>query len=101
DLSAELEQLGLPNTELFARAEDAMDFLRTENPVLAFLDINLGHGRTSEVVATELAARGVRVVFATGYGDQISMPPHLENLPVLTKPISQSALSDCLMRIFA
>ncbi|MEL6999791.1 MAG: HWE histidine kinase domain-containing protein, partial [Pseudomonadota bacterium] len=57
DLSSELEQLGFPNTELFARAEDAMDFLRTGDPVLAFLDINLGQGRTSEVVATELAAR--------------------------------------------
>ena len=101
DLSSELERLGFPNTELFARAEDAMDFLRTENPVLALLDINLGQGRTSEAVATELAGRGVRVVFATGYGDQISMPPHLEKVPVLTKPISHSALSDCLTRVFA
>ncbi|MEM6546573.1 MAG: HWE histidine kinase domain-containing protein [Pseudomonadota bacterium] len=99
DLAAELEQLGFPNTEIFARPDAAMDFLRSETPALAFLDVNLGQGRTSESVATELVGRAIRTVFVTGYGDQFLMPAPLAGLPVLTKPISRAQLGECIARL--
>ncbi|MEL6523241.1 MAG: HWE histidine kinase domain-containing protein [Pseudomonadota bacterium] len=96
DLQSELRELGLETTEILGRVADALEFLEDETPVLALLDVNLGRGETSEAVASALVKRGVPVIYITGYGDQVSMPAHLSNIPVLTKPVSRAELAQCL-----
>lgn len=99
DMVAELEEIGFTALEVCASAEIALEFLESATPSMALLDINLGQGRTSEDVATELVGRGVPFAFVTGYGDTLSMPPHLSNIPALTKPVSQTVLRECVTRL--
>jgi PAS domain S-box-containing protein len=57
----------------------------------AVLDINL-EGEMSYPVAESLIARGVPIVFVTGYDAAQFLPRHLQGVPVLQKPIDGAAL---------
>ena len=64
--------------------------MREEEPVLqapdfAVLDVNLV-GETSFPIAEKLKAAGVPFVFATGYGDDLSMPAEFKGVKIVTKP---------------
>ena len=56
----------------------------------AILDINL-HGAPSYPVADALAARGIPVMFTTGFGADAVDPAYREH-PRLEKPVSERAL---------
>lgn len=99
DMEAELAKLGFVSIQVCASADDALAFLETSTPGLALLDLNLGQGKTSLDVATELVGRGVPTVFVTGYGDTFPLPPHLDGLTKLIKPVSQASMQDCLLRL--
>jgi PAS domain S-box-containing protein len=57
----------------------------------ALLDVNL-YGESIAEAAAILHAKGVFIVFATGYNDLDLLPPGLRHLPRLQKPISGRAL---------
>ena len=61
----------------------------------ALLDINLGDDN-SVSVAEKLAARGVPIMFASGYTDNDDLPDHLRHIPVITKPYSKERISESL-----
>lgn len=63
----------------------------------AVLDVNLG-GLPSTPVAEALLARGVRIVFATGYESLRHLPLHLSSQPHLRKPVTAGALAAALAR---
>ena len=55
--------------------QEALSFVEKGNDVdAAILDVDL-HGQKSYPVAQALAARRIRFVFATGYGDEALDPP--------------------------
>jgi CheY-like chemotaxis protein len=60
----------------------------------ALLDVNL-HGKPSFEAAEKLKARGVPVVFATGYGVQ-GLPEAWRHAPVLSKPFQKHELKAAL-----
>jgi CheY-like chemotaxis protein len=64
---------------------EALKLLANHRPDVAVLDINLGTG-TSIAVAEELTRKNIPFLFATGYGDGISIPVHLKHVPVVRKP---------------
>jgi two-component sensor histidine kinase/CheY-like chemotaxis protein len=64
---------------------ETMKLLASRRPDVAVLDINLGTG-TSIAVAEELTRKNIPFLFATGYGDSISIPAHLKHVPVVRKP---------------
>lgn len=64
-------------------------------PYAAILDVHLGK-ETSLPVASELATRGVPVIFLTGYDRTIDLPPELDDTPWLTKPVDRAALERLL-----
>ncbi|MFG0540376.1 HWE histidine kinase domain-containing protein [Pseudomonas sp. YQ_5] len=75
-----------------ASSEDqAMQLLGSHKPDAAILDVNLGTG-TSISVADELVRRQVPFLFATGYGEGISIPEHLQHVPVARKPYDANAI---------
>ena len=75
-----------------ASSEDqAMQLLGSHKPDAAILDVNLGTG-TSISVADELVRRQVPFLFATGYGDGISIPEHLQHVPITRKPYDANAI---------
>ncbi|MCX2887672.1 MULTISPECIES: HWE histidine kinase domain-containing protein [Pseudomonas] len=70
---------------------EAIRLLADRTPDAAILDVNLGTG-TSMSVADELLRRQVPFLFATGYGDGISIPEHLQHVPVTRKPYDSNAI---------
>ncbi|MFK7879000.1 HWE histidine kinase domain-containing protein [Roseobacter sp.] len=91
-----LENAGFVSIEMLSGVDPAMEFLQVETPTFAALDINLGQGVTSEPIASELLRRNVPFIFVTGYGEQHSLAPHLNNVPTLTKPITRRELLSAL-----
>jgi hypothetical protein len=57
---------------------------------VALLDVNL-NGKQTFPIAELLAGRGVRFIFATGYGEGI-LPQSLQSGPILQKPFELKAL---------
>jgi CheY-like chemotaxis protein len=64
---------------------------------LAVLDINLQGDLVYSLVPL-LQARGIPVIFATGY-DQTILPPEYETIPRLEKPFEGHALAELVRRI--
>ena len=77
-----------------ARLDDAMEKARVLPLDAAVLDVNLA-GELSYPVAQILRARGVHVVFATGYG-RAGLPPELQDIAVLSKPFRIQQVADAL-----
>ncbi|MBV9527185.1 MAG: hypothetical protein JOZ79_02305 [Sphingomonas sp.] len=63
---------------------DAEDALMARSFDLALLDVNVGQ-TNSYAVATALKARGIRFIFATGYGDALHGDA-FAGVPTITKP---------------
>jgi DNA-binding response OmpR family regulator len=64
---------------------------------LAILDVNLG-GTRSFPIADVLKARGIPVIFATGYGAG-GLDPGYERFPVMVNPFSLEALVSTLKAV--
>lgn len=72
----------------------ALPLLDREKVDAAVLDMNL-NGTSSEPVARALAARGVPIVYTTGYGDQAKSATL--GAAVLGKPYTQERLAQALV----
>lgn len=80
-----LSSLGATRVVTAASTSAAFDEIVENEITLAVLDVNLG-SETSLPVAEMLHARGIPFMFATGYGEQLRLPPELKDTPVLQKP---------------
>lgn len=89
-----LEELGFGKIYLASTLEQAKHILETTNPSIAILDVNV-HGERSYGIAEELRAQGIRIIFATGYGDA-EHPGALKLIPTLNKPYDQDELEAAL-----
>ncbi|NIF28254.1 GAF domain-containing protein [Pantoea sp. Tr-811] len=78
--------------------DEALRLLGSRVPHAAILDINLGTG-TSISVADELLRRGIPFLFATGYGDSVSIPEHLRQVSVIRKPYDANAILTSLQSL--
>lgn len=86
-----LEELGCEITGTASRFDDALEKAGSLTLDLALLDVNLA-GRLSYPVAELLLARGVPVVFSTGYG-AAALPEALHGVTVLSKPFRNNQLA--------
>jgi CheY-like chemotaxis protein len=95
-----LQDFGCSVVGMVARFDDALK-QATSGPAfdVALLDVNL-HGKPTFAIAEALAARGIRFIFATGYGEAV-LPPSLQGGPILQKPFEQEALERALRRAIA
>jgi len=95
-----LHDLGCTVVGMVARFDDALR-QATDGPAfdVALLDVNL-NGKQTFPIAEKLAARGVRFIFATGYGEGI-LPQALQGGPILQKPFELAALETALRRAVA
>ena len=62
----------------------------------AVLDVNLNE-RMAYAIADALRARGVPLVFATGY-DAASLPQQYGDIPICCKPVEPKLLCDLILR---
>jgi len=96
-----LGDLGCEIIGPFARLDAALDFMKTDspNPDVALLDVNLGSER-SFPLAEILTARGVPIVFTTGY-DEAGVPEEWRSRPALRKPFMMAEMANILGRALA
>ena len=93
-----LEDLGFEVVGPALNADDAQKLARTADIDAAFLDVNLGQGKTSEPTAAILRERGVPFVFVTAYTpDQITF--RTSNDEVLEKPVTTSKVYETLQKV--
>ena len=95
EMGERLEDFGYAPLGPAGTIEAAETLLRDERPAAALLDANLA-GVSSVPLGAKLAAMGVPVAFCTGYDAIKNLPPELARAPILTKPISDDALSAAL-----
>lgn len=93
-----VERLGADAVVTAATVEAGLEAINGFTPTLALLDINLGD-RTSYPVADALSARGVPFIFASGYGEQASLPEAHRERTVLQKPYTQENVARALDRL--
>ena len=93
-----LEELGFQVVGPALNAEDAQKLARTARIDAAFLDVNLGGGKTSEPTAQILRERGVPFVFVTAYtADQITFRTSED--VVLEKPVTTRKIFETLQKV--
>ena len=80
-----------------ARLDRAIEMARSETFDFALLDVNL-NGQQVYPVAEALAARGIPLVFVTGYGRTGVRAPYLDR-PTLQKPFRRHDLRRLLAEI--
>ena len=82
----------------FGRGEDALEALERCQVDAGVIDINLGTGPEFQV-AEALHERGIRFIFATGYGAGV-VPPALSDVRRLEKPFKASELLSAVSSTF-
>ena len=85
-----LQDLGHVPVGPAARLETGIELAGRETLDLAILDVNLG-GTDSFPIANLLTARGVPVIFATGYG-RSGLHGRYPGVPVIAKPFGMADL---------
>ena len=90
-----LRRLGAFDVMIEGTISQALNVIDTSRPDIAILDINLGDC-TSFVIADRLATRNIPFMFATGYGDQMVLPPEHRGRIVLQKPYTMASLAQRL-----
>jgi DNA-binding LytR/AlgR family response regulator len=93
DIAQSLRELGCEVIGPLAKIDETLALTRNVRLDGAVLDINLG-GARSFVLAHALIARGVPVVFVTGYAtENAEIPDRLRHILVLKKPLRERALA--------
>lgn len=95
DAEDALRALGAQEVQVAASTQQARALAAQTRFDAAVLDFNLG-AETSLALADELAAAGVQVVFATGYGDGIDLPERFDGVCVVKKPYNAEDLAAAL-----
>jgi CheY-like chemotaxis protein len=81
--------------ELAATSTDALRAIRLNTFDAAILDVDL-YIETSFAVAEDLQNRSIPFVFATGYGETISVPERFKGVHVISKPYAEDLLRAAL-----
>lgn len=89
--------LGYDVVAIAGRLEEGMQLARDLTIDAAVVDLNLNGQRTDSIAAI-LQARGIPIVFATGYG-AAGLAPEWSHYPVLQKPFPPGDLADALARV--
>jgi len=90
-----LARLGAARVVTAASIRQAQQEIERDSFEVAVLDVNLGN-ETSIAIADTLRAVGVRYIFATGYGEQLRLPPEHEGAQVIQKPYTLASLAHAL-----
>ena len=85
------KNIGAKKVYVAANNQSALEIIDRHPITFALLDVNLGH-ETSEPVATVLTQKGVRFLFASGYGSASTILDTFPAIAIVQKPFSQETL---------
>lgn len=91
ELEEMLADLGLGIAGSVGKLDEALTLAKSIDCDIAILDVNLGRERV-DPVADALQARGIPVLFTTGYGNS-GRPANHPGAAVLEKPYQPAALA--------
>ncbi len=94
DAQAMLQNCGAA-VELAATTIDARRAIKLNRFDAAILDVNL-YTETSFLIAEDLQERCIPFVFATGYGETVTVPERFKDVHVLSKPYAEDSLRAAL-----
>lgn len=94
-LEASLEEAGFAVEGPFMSKEQALEWLESDAPDIALLDIMIRDGTSIEIART-LKSRGIPFAVYTGLPPKADCPPELRNVPWLEKPVSRETLTATL-----
>jgi CheY-like chemotaxis protein len=80
-----------------AQFDQALELARAAGFDVAILDLNLA-GRLTYPIAEAIRARGLPLIFATGYAAQ-GILDAFKNCPILAKPFTRAELEAALMAV--
>ena len=86
-----LRGMGVERVTVCGSVDRAMSALDQGDVDFAVLDVNLGSER-SIPVAERLLEEGTPFIFASGYGENSSLPEPLRAVPVLAKPYDSDGM---------
>lgn len=95
-----LKELGVRQIETAATLSDAEERARNGRFDIAVLDVNI-NGEASFGLAESLRARGIPVVFVTGYELKDRAIPHLDTELCVSKPYTSDRLRQVLCAALA
>jgi DNA-binding response OmpR family regulator len=97
-LEASLEESGFTVAGLFMSSAQALNWLESDAPDVALLDIMLKDG-TSLEIARALRGRGIPFAVYSGLPPKDDCPPELKDVPWLEKPVSRETLTATLLAL--
>lgn len=95
-----LERAGARIIGPSASADEARALLARTNPTLAVLDLNLGEGHPRFDLARLVAARGIPLLFLSGY-DRDILPGDLSGAAWLNKPAQPQQIVEAIRHLCA
>lgn len=98
EMSETLEDMGFEVVGPSVHLDEATRQAATADIDVAFLDVNLGRGKTSEPIAKILKERSIPFVYITAYDPQ-QVAFIDENDTLVRKPVSGSQLLDVLKQV--
>lgn len=98
EMEERLIDMGYDVIATAATIEAANQAIANGLPHVALLDANL-RGHSTIELGAHLLERGVKIAFCTGYDEVKGVPPHMQSVPVLTKPIADDDLSAMLKKL--
>ncbi|MBU0556404.1 MAG: response regulator [Alphaproteobacteria bacterium] len=81
-----LQDLGVRDVLVAGNVSEAMRLVDDAVFQLAILDLRLGDSEDSLPIAERLGQKGIRFVFATGFGDAVDLAERQGAVAILKKP---------------
>lgn len=95
-LETMLEDMGCTPVGPASTVDEGLKLASEERLDAALLDVNVA-GTPVFAVAEALEARGIPLVFSTGYGEG-GLPEHWRGRPTVQKPFTEAVIRDALMK---
>ncbi|MBU1324147.1 MAG: response regulator [Alphaproteobacteria bacterium] len=95
-LETMLEDMGCLTVGPASSVDEGLRMVDEEEMDAALLDVNVG-GTPVFAVAAALEARGIPLVFSTGYGEG-GLPENWRGRPTVQKPFTEAVIRDALMK---
>lgn len=95
-LETMLEDMGCLTVGPASSVDEGLRMVDEEQMDAALLDVNVG-GTPVFAVAAALEARGIPLVFSTGYGEG-GLPENWRGRPTVQKPFTEAVIRDALMK---
>lgn len=93
-----LNGLGAKHIHIAATVAEAADILESVPLTFALLDVKLGHEHSLDF-AVLLKERAIPFGFCSGYGDSITGPGILDDVPRISKPFDNEAVGSLLATV--